>query len=173
MGTAQTREDPLISQDQASQTRSSTSEPTGRDDQAHLNTLPRKLPICGGNPQPTRLHIQEQIIINGVLQLSRRRPAFSLFTLKARSETRVPLPSDDKRRQGGTAGTHARVQTPPPTGRETKAGGTRSSQPPPAAHQHPGALQMRSSFKGARRRLGDGRGPDSRPQDSEQQNEAH
>lgn len=59
-----------------------------------------------------------------------------------------------------------RVQTLPPRGQGTKAGGEGGH----LSHHlrlAARALQMGSSFQGARRRLGEGRGLDSRPQDRE------
>lgn len=87
-GNGTDQEDPLISQDQAWQTHSGASEPLSQDHQAHLNTFPRKLSISRANLQPTRLHIQKQVTINGFLQLSHQHCPSVFFSFLIESKVK-------------------------------------------------------------------------------------
>lgn len=128
--------------------------------------------LWGKSTANERLHIQKQIIINGILSSAGGDYAFSLFTLKARSETQVPLPSDDERRRGG-------LRAPMLVFKRLPTGESKSRWDPvisatTCGTSAPGGPTDAGFLQGeARRRLGDGRGPDSKLQDSEQQNEAH
>lgn len=172
-GNGTDQEDPPISQDQTWQTHSGASEPNGQDHQAHLNTLPRKLSISQGNLQPTRLHIQKQIIINGFLQLSRRHCPSAFFSFLIESKVRDIAATAFRMTSGGEEGLvmdHGRPRSVfklcrQEAGKQKQVGNAVISAT--TCGMRPQALQMGSSFQGARRRLGEGRGLDSRPQDSE------